>query len=380
MDFFNILVIPFVFLIGFATCNYAGKSLKISSINVIILYVWHSLFCILYYYLTLDYGGDAQMYYREGANGDFKFGVGTAGIIMIVHILANYFYFSEIAVYLTFNIFGVLGLLLFFHCLSIAARDKLTYVKKLVWLIILLPSISYWSSATGKDPLSFLAVTLSMWSALALRNRMFAMLAAISLMFFVRPHMAVIMIVALNIAVIFGSKNSLFKKSLLVALVVALTYFIGKFVIGFAGLGDISNINELAEFIEKRQGFNMEGSSGIDISNMSFFEKLFAYMFRPTFLEINSILTFAAAFDNLILKIIFFWGIYKILKGTQSYLGESRVFMWSYSLIAWVVVATTTANMGIALRQKWMFVPCLIFLIISIMPQKRKTQIYVHRS
>lgn len=40
--------------------------------------------------------------------------------------------------------------------------------------------------------------------------------------------------------------------------------------------------------------------------------------------------------------------------------------MWWYALIAWVLLSMTTANLGIAMRQKWMFVPVLVFLLISI--------------
>jgi hypothetical protein len=39
--------------------------------------------------------------------------------------------------------------------------------------------------------------------------------------------------------------------------------------------------------------------------------------------------------------------------------------MWLYVLITWTVLAVTTANLGISLRQKWMFAPVLMFLLLS---------------
>jgi len=36
------------------------------------------------------------------------------------------------------------------------------------------------------------------------------------------------------------------------------------------------------------------------------------------------------------------------------------------------MLATTTANLGIAMRQKWMFLPCLIFLLLSVIGAKNK--------
>lgn len=34
--------------------------------------------------------------------------------------------------------------------------------------------------------------------------------------------------------------------------------------------------------------------------------------------------------------------------------------------MVWLIFATTTANLGIAVRQKWMFAPMLIFLLLSV--------------
>jgi hypothetical protein len=46
--------------------------------------------------------------------------------------------------------------------------------------------------------------------------------------------------------------------------------------------------------------------------------------------------------------------------------------MWVYVFGSWLILAMTTANMGIALRQKWMFAPMLIFLLISVIGRRRQ--------
>ncbi|MEC9443640.1 MAG: hypothetical protein VX408_01075, partial [Pseudomonadota bacterium] len=84
-----------------------------------------------------------------------------------------------------------------------------------------------------------------------------------------------------------------------------------------------------------------------------------------------SITALAAAIDNLILLYLFIVGIYAlIIKKSQSFT-ENRKFMWVYVAIAWVVLSMTTANLGIAIRQKWMFAPILIFLLISLVGKNR---------
>lgn len=39
--------------------------------------------------------------------------------------------------------------------------------------------------------------------------------------------------------------------------------------------------------------------------------------------------------------------------------------MWFYAVGTLIILSLTTANLGIAIRQKWMFVPMFIYLFIS---------------
>jgi hypothetical protein len=143
------------------------------------------------------------------------------------------------------------------------------------------------------------------------------------------------------------------------------------FTLNYAGVGDIVDMESFSSYIDTRQSLNTEGGGGLDIASMSLPEQLFAYMFRPLVFEINSIFTAAAALDNLILLFLFAVGGWAMLRGKRSDLGENRVFMWVYALMAWGTLSMTTANLGIALRQKWMFAPMLIFLFISVMGRRR---------
>jgi hypothetical protein len=190
-------------------------------------------------------------------------------------------------------------------------------------------------------------------------------------MFFVRPHIAGIMVIAFLAVVLLESRASTAQKFLMGIASASATAVMVPFALNYAGVGDEVNIGTLATYIETRQSYNMEGGGGIDIANMSLPEQLFAYMFRPMLFEINSAFSAAAAFDNLILLSLFIAGGLAMLKGRRSGLGESRLFMWIYALMAWGILAMTTANLGIALRQKWMFAPMLIFLFISVMGRRK---------
>lgn len=194
---------------------------------------------------------------------------------------------------------------------------------------------------------------------------------AVAVMLLVRPHMAGIMLIAWTFAIFVSRKTQLGKKVVLVALSAISAAVMVPFSLQYAGVGEAVDIEKLMAYVKQRQSFNMEGGGGVDIAAMSLPMQLFTYMFRPVILEANTLFALAASVDNLILLYLFAIGGWAVLRGRKSGLGESRAFMWAYGLLAWLVLAITTANLGISLRQKWMFAPMLIFLLISVIGVKK---------
>ena len=178
----NYLSIAIIFAAGLIICFYFGKKLTITLSKVLLLYIWHTTFCIIYYFYTDNNGGDAVDYFLHAKNNPLEFGVGTIFIRKMVYPLVNFFHLSMISTFLVFNIFGTIGLLFFSHCLFLATHQKKAYVKMLAWTIILLPSLSFWSSAIGKDSLSFLSISLLLWASLNLKKRLFTIVVAFTIM------------------------------------------------------------------------------------------------------------------------------------------------------------------------------------------------------
>jgi hypothetical protein len=320
---------------------------------------------------VINNGGDALGYFDAATELDFNTSFGNLGAILPTFFLRHLFDLSFLSVSLIFGVMGTIGLLFFDAALQSAVRNKKKWIKRFSNLLIFMPSISFWSSGLGKDSLSFLSTCLCLWSALNFNKRYHYFALSIAIMFFVRPHIAGIMVIAFLAVVLLESRASTAQKVLMGIASASATAVMVPFALNYAGVGDEVNIVILASYIETRQSYNMEGGGGIDIANMSLPEQLFAYMFRPMFFEINSAFSAAAAFDNLILLSLFIAGGFAMLKGRRSGLGESRLFMWIYALMAWGILAMTTANLGIALRQKWMFAPMLIFLFISVMGRRK---------
>lgn len=362
-----------VFLIGAAVVVRVGQNFSARMGRSLLIYGWHTLMCLTYLWYALNFGSsDSIGYYRAAVRGGIEFEFGTAGISYLTALLVHGFGLSLLGCFLVYNIFGTIGLLAFDGCLRTATQNKSRNIQRLATLIVFLPSVSFWSSAIGKDALSFMAAGLALWAALDLGRRASLMALAIFVMLLVRPHIAGMMVIGLTFASLLDAKASPGKKLLLSGISVAVGASLVPFALQYAGLGDTVSAESLSSYIERRQAVNMVGGGAVDISSMSLPMQLFTYLFRPTIFEARSVFALAAAIDNLILLYLFIAGGCTFLGRAKDIHQGNRVFMWTYALLAWLVLAMTCSNLGIALRQKWMFVPMLIFLLISVIGRKQE--------
>lgn len=375
-DYWSVTSAFLVFLLGALLVVKISSFFKLAAKRGMLIYLWHSVFCLVYLFYVLNNGGDAVSYYNKALVGRFDFNFGTAAVDGLTSLLVHGLRFDMLSCFLFFNIFGSIGLLAFDGSLQQAVKNKSKFLKRLATVIVFLPSVSFWSSAIGKDAISFLAMGLALWAALQLNKRIALMVVAILLMLVVRPHMAGMIVIALAASIMFDSKTSLVKRFLLGCIALVGTAVMVPFALQYAGVSDPSSAEALMEYVETRQSYNMDGGGGVDIASMSLPMQLFTYMFRPVIFEARSITAMAAALDNLILLYLFIMGGYALIKKKAKSFTENRKFMWVYVGLAWLVLAMTTANLGIAVRQKWMFAPILIFLLISLIGKdKNKVQL-----
>ena len=337
------------------------------------LYFWHSFFCFVYLVYVIKNGGDALMYYRSGFNPEVSFSLGTSAVRFLSYICVQFFGLSFLGCSLLFSIFGFVGLVAF----DAALREVTFYKSKTIrfWatLIVFLPSVSFWSSGLGKDSVSFFSTGLALWAALDLRRRWRLLAISVLAMLLVRPHMAGMLVLGLASSYVFQRGVSLTQRFLIGAVAVGASAMLVPLGLNYAGVGGQAEAGDLIEYIESRQGENLSGGSSVDIASMNIFMKLFTYMFRPMFFDANGAAGLAASLDNIVILALFLIGGWSIvrLRMPVRFNDHNRVFLWVYSGLAWLILASVTANLGIALRQKWMFVPMLAFLFISVIGRSR---------
>lgn len=332
------------------------------------LYLWHTAFCLVYLAYVLRDGGDALGYYRNSLAHELPLELGTAAVNLLTSLFSRGAGLSLLGTFLVFNIFGSIGLLAYDAALRDAVRDKTPRMHLVATLIVLLPSASFWSAAIGKDAISFMAAGLALYAALDLRHRGVLMAVAIVAMVVVRPHIAAIMVTALALAMLRSPDVSFFKRLVLGAGALAGCVALVPLALSTAGLGVEADFLELGNYIESRQQQNLQGGGAVDISRMSLPMKLFTYLFRPMLFEAHNLPALAAAVDNLVLLVLSVGGAAAMLRRDATPpSAANRAFLWIYVVASWLILAMTTANLGISVRQKWMFVPMLVYLLLSLM-------------
>jgi len=370
-----------VFLIGAIIILSIAGVFNASRVRVFGLYIWHTIFSIAYSYISTFKIADSTSYYLVSLDQLQEFRLGRAAIYYFTAIFSQGLGLSYLGVFLIFNIFGVIGLIAIDAALRHATIDKSKFVKQLALIVVLLPSINFWTSAIGKDSLSFMATCLALWSAIHLRKRYFMMMIAVLVMFIIRPHISGIMVLSLAIAIVLSGGLNYLQKIIFLALSLIGVILITPIMFGYIGLPADVTVESILEVIKLRQSYNQAGDGRIDISSMGLPEQIFSYLFRPLPHQAHSFFSLIASLDNLILLLVFLLFILSLFKLKKSTIllmhpQENRWFMLIFAVTTLLILAVTTANSGIAVRQKWMLMPMLLYFFFLFMHIKLTSPVY----
>ena len=114
----------FIFIIGLFISIIISNKTKIKKNIGVLIYFWHTLFSIINFSYTKISISDSFMYYKSSFNPDLEFALGTRAVVYITRFFSVGLDLSFFGVFLVFNIFGSIGLILFYKCLKIATQDK----------------------------------------------------------------------------------------------------------------------------------------------------------------------------------------------------------------------------------------------------------------
>lgn len=362
-----------VFLFGLVLALLLSKIFAVGQRRALFFYLWHTAFCIAYFLFSLSNVADARSYFSNSIDPAAAPALGTAGITFLTSIFSQWAGFSYGGAFLVFNLFGFIGMLAFWSAMQQVIQPGGKPLRYLALSIILLPGLSFWSSAIGKDAISFMGAGLATWAALNLGRRYPAMALAALALLFVRPHMAGLLLASLALAMGLVWRGALWKRVVLGLVVLPAAIWSTDLALEYVGLGESQGIGEFTEYIESRQHHNLGGGSSVEIANMSLPMRVLTYTFRPLFFDAPGLSGIVISFENLFLVVVFLWALSARLRGGSLNIpGFAVSFYVIFGVISWVLLANTTANLGIAIRQKWMFLPMLLLVALACIASVRR--------
>lgn len=369
IDFYQNILTLAILIIGYVIVFMIGVKQKKDIAKVTFLYVWHTLFSLVYYLFSLSNASDATVNYRHSLSLDaFEFYPGSPFIKLVASFFSKGLDASYLNTTLCFGLIGCIGLILLYLSLK-------EYLKAFPWywgLILFIPSMSFWTASLSKDPISFFAVCLFLYAVTTSKKTLLLTSIAFFAMFMVRPHVGALILASYVIYFIIRARvHILFKMITIPAIFAGLMLSI-TFVEQYIGL-DESSADGYMDYIDKRESVSQTGRSAVDISSMSYPMKMFTYIFRPLPFEAYSVTALVNSIENTLLLFAFVYIIIKTRFKLRPFIQDKNMWLFAYLMLTSSVLALTTANLGIATRQKWMFMPVIIYLLVYIFSEY-KTQ------
>jgi hypothetical protein len=341
------------------------------------LYWYHTFFALVYYMMTRTVRSDSRGYFLNSFYYDNWFDAYTTGTVFI-HFLAypftNYFSFSYEMMMVLFAWFGYWGFVYFY----IVFRENTQFKHKLykydlITLFCFLPNMHYWTASLGKGGIIFLGIAMAVYGLSRLATRKIALIIGLAIVYHVRPHVFLFMVVGIVLGIFTGKqKIPFYQKFLVFAGSAGALILLYDTIISFVGLDQDNLLESFNQFSTHRAyELSKKAGSGIDTSNYPLIVKLLTFWFRPLFFDAPNLVGLIVSCEN-VLYIFLTWKLFD--KKFWGFLKQAPVLVKT-SAVAFLAtsfaLSGTLSNLGIIIRQKSMVMYFLLFVIICFMDYKK---------
>jgi hypothetical protein len=372
----NLIIILIIYSLFICLIFAISKNKKINSNIPLFSLLYHTFFSIIFYYNTRGFLADADaiQYYLTAQTTKLSFihlyGYGSEFIIFFLFPLVNYFKLTYFSGFMIFNLIGFFGIFIFYLTLKeLIGEDRRANIY--LNLAIFMPGLNYWTSMIGKDAMIILALSLVFYSIINIPKRIPYLLSGLILMVHVRPHLLIIVLFSLGIAILFAKNVNFGTKIFIIILLIPVL------IKGYLIFIDYVHISELDYSVIDRQlsegPTSTRGGSTIDISNYNIFIRMIFYLYRPLFFDAHNVTTFISSFENLLYLIISIsmlrFSFMKLLLKESTLFMRFNIF---YLISGLIILSSSTANLGTAFRQKNMLTISLISIFILFVANREK--------
>lgn len=334
----------------------------------VLLLLIHVAAAVATFLYSQEFGGDSTIYYFDPMSiyGSVN-GLSTVFLVNFVQFLKSYVGGTFFDYFLLFQAMGFWGILFVLRAFDDIHHELGQPTIKPIYLLLFLPGLHYWTSAIGKDAPIFLAIAMCTWAVFRLQTRYLAFAAGVGIALLVRPHIALIALIALAMTLLLGRNISVLTRVGLMAVVLAGIGSVAGLVEGTVSGLSLSSTDSVTEFLETKGQVSEESGADMSIVGASFPVKLLSLLFRPFFIDANGMLGYIASLENVILLVI----ILTLLRrfGTAWAMtraaGFARFAIFIFFMIT-LLLALVNFNVGLGLRQKMMMMPALLIFFVAL--------------
>ncbi len=269
-----------------------------------------------------------------------------------------------------FSLIGFLGSYVFYRG-TVRFLDREEPI--VLYVMNLFPSMLFWSSILGKDPVTYFGVCLVLYAVMSILRgwtlgAIAALAAGLGVAWVVRPWLVFILCVPLGMFYIMKIRSRFFKMIAIAALPFILSSATES-IMGSLGLHSAEEVVSVTHSVSRswsRGGAAQEVpefKTGMDMITFAPVG-LFTALFRPLPGEVLNPFAIIAGFENLLLLLLFMRG-WKIF-GIGNTLSHTFTATMLSFVLAWGLIYgfISYQNLGAAVRFKLQVLPALIGLVL----------------
>ncbi|MBN21142.1 MAG: hypothetical protein CL678_07625 [Bdellovibrionaceae bacterium] len=316
---------------------------------------------------------DAYTYFNSGKDfiaSDLSFGHGSSVVLWLSSLVKKFPLFNSYhATKVLWSFIGFIGCFLFYQ-----SYTQYTGKKNILLLLFIgtFPSIIFWSSILGKDPIVFFGIGLFMYRAMSnlkifsLKYFLFMLIGAL-IASSIRVWLAPIFFIPFAFTHLVNSKQKTTTKVVILGVfsIVALVGF--KYTAEHFGIQSSRDIIQTSNKVSK--SWNRGGSANDDIPEFRSFKDIilfapkgmFTAIFRPLPGEVRNAFGLIAGLENLFLLLFVLNSLYK---NRQNFRTNKSVQLCVFTVLLWSFLygLVSYQNLGTAVRFKLQILPLLLMI------------------
>lgn len=356
-------------ILGFLTLPFASLRRERKTIFIFaIIAVLHMIMSYYYYMWAKTNVTDSQIYYFDELNFyDDGFGLGSQFVVFFVQLMRDIIGGTYLDYFLIFQATGTWALAFMMRIIEEAHLEVEREPLPLIYVLLLIPSFHFFTSSIGKDGPLAMAVAMAVWAVMAMRQRIWVLAAAITVMVLFRPHIALLAIIAFMGALVADPRRDIGARVGLAVGAIAAGAVVARTVQSTFAV-DITSPESLSDFFARQSESAEQFTEGTAVLGASYPVRLLSLLFRPLFFDANDSLGYVASLENIMGLLL----VAVMVAGWRELvLLFRRIFFVRFALLfalaLTVLLAAVYYNVGLGMRQRTMIAPAIVAFLAALL-------------